>query len=82
MIDLKHCSGCKDDFYNGKNPLGVKQCWMRKDATLEPRILIPVDMPPPYKGFKAKRRPTCYSAQRMVSVKPERIDSRGYWRMS
>jgi hypothetical protein len=21
------CAGCRDDFYNGKNPIGIKKCW-------------------------------------------------------
>lgn len=21
------CMGCRDDFYNGHNPMGVKECW-------------------------------------------------------
>lgn len=24
---LKMCVGCKDNFYNGNNDLGVKECW-------------------------------------------------------
>ena len=23
----KYCGGCRNDFYNGNNPHGVKQCW-------------------------------------------------------
>lgn len=26
------CSGCRDDFYNGNNGLGVSECWSFKDA--------------------------------------------------
>lgn len=26
------CQGCHDDFYNGKNPYGIKECWHFKDA--------------------------------------------------
>lgn len=26
MSDTKYCIGCRDDFYNGKNGLGVKEC--------------------------------------------------------
>ena len=27
------CADCRNDFYNGKNPLGVSSCWSFKDAT-------------------------------------------------
>ena len=33
-MDKKHCAGCSDDFYNGKNPMGVKECWMLKTAKI------------------------------------------------
>jgi len=26
-MTLTDCLGCRDDFYNDKNPLGVKRCW-------------------------------------------------------
>lgn len=79
-IDVKHCAGCRDDFYNGKNGLGVSSCWMRDTATLVPRILIHVDQPPPYKGMKAEKRPDCYKRPRFVSVSPDRIGKDGYWK--
>lgn len=34
----KMCSGCTDDFYNGRNPYGVKECWMFKDAQVVDKI--------------------------------------------
>lgn len=29
---LTRCGGCRDNFYNGKNPLNAKRCWSFKDA--------------------------------------------------
>ena len=29
---LPFCRGCRDDFYNGKNSLGVRECWNLKGA--------------------------------------------------
>jgi hypothetical protein len=26
------CAGCRDNFYNGNNPVGVKECWLFKKA--------------------------------------------------
>jgi hypothetical protein len=31
----KLCLGCREDFYNGKNSLGVKECWYFKGSKLE-----------------------------------------------
>lgn len=80
LLDTKHCAGCENNFYNGNNPYGVTACWSRKDAKLEKRIQISVDVPPPYKGYKSVSRPTCYHIKRYVFVSPNRIDSQGYWK--
>ena len=26
------CQDCSDDFYNGHNPMGIKECWHFRDA--------------------------------------------------
>ena len=31
-MDAKHCSGCRENFYNDHNPLGIKKCWHLKNA--------------------------------------------------
>lgn len=36
----EYCSGCQDDFYNGNNPLGIKECWCHKTAKLVKRYRI------------------------------------------
>ncbi len=36
----EHCSGCQDNFYNGNNPLKVKECWCLKTAKLVKRYRI------------------------------------------
>lgn len=38
--DKSKCVGCVDDFYNDKNPLGVKQCWSLDQAQLVTRYRI------------------------------------------
>ena len=35
-----HCSGCVDNFYNGNNQYGVKECWSLKSAKLVKRYRI------------------------------------------
>lgn len=37
---LKLCSGCRNDFYNDKNGLGVKRCWSLETAEKVKRYRI------------------------------------------
>lgn len=39
-MDTKYCAGCRDDFYNGKNEIGVAECWLLKDAEVVRRWRI------------------------------------------
>lgn len=43
--DKKYCIGCDSDFYNGKNSLGIKECWHFKNAKVEVRYAIGVNTP-------------------------------------
>jgi len=36
----KYCAGCRQDFYNGNNPLNIKECWRLKSAKLVKRYKI------------------------------------------
>jgi hypothetical protein len=63
-MDKSKCIGCRDDFYNGKNPLGVKECWMLKSAELVTRFRIGTWTRPTEPGaFTKVKVPTCYSAK-------------------
>lgn len=46
MKDTKACIGCRNNFYNGNNTLGVKQCWNVKGAKIVKRKKIAVWAPP------------------------------------
>lgn len=37
---LSLCSGCRNDFYNDQNPLGVKRCWSFKSARVVRRFKL------------------------------------------
>lgn len=74
----QHCIGCEQDFYNDKNPMGVKECWSFKTATLVPRIRISIHERPPYTQ-KPKMLPACRQEKGYVLVKPEAIKPDGYW---
>jgi len=80
MITKAHCAGCRDDFYNGQNPYGVTECWSLKTAKLAKYLQISIDQPPPYNAKRLVKLPTCYNKPRFVKVKPEALDSKGYWR--
>ncbi len=82
-MDKKNCFGCRNDFYNGKNGMGVKECWSFKSAKLEWRIPVGMQEPPPYKNKKAKRVPNCWHGEgpyRTLYIKKEAITKDGYWR--
>lgn len=36
----QYCSGCRQNFYNGNNPHGIKECWSLKTAKLVKRFKI------------------------------------------
>lgn len=60
-MDSKHCVGCEDDFYNGKNELGVQKCWSLKSAKLMTRYRIGTWTQPTENGaFTQMQRPGCY----------------------
>lgn len=61
---MKHCKGCKNDFYNGNNPLGVRCCWALKDAKLGTRYEIGTWTTPDSRGaFREVKRFQCYHAK-------------------
>jgi hypothetical protein len=81
-MDKKHCNQCRNQFYNGNNNIGVKECWSFKGAKLVWRIPIGMWENPPYKNKKKQLVPDCWSGEgsnRIVYVKPEAIAKDGYW---
>lgn len=49
-VEAKDCSGCRDDFYNDHNPMGVKKCWLRDKATMVRRFRAHRDAMPASRG--------------------------------
>ena len=83
-MELKHCRGCRDNFYNGNNELGVTRCWSfdKKKATVW-RIPIGNWENPPYLNKKKVRVPPCWHGEgsnRTHYIKPEALDSQGFWK--
>lgn len=68
---LSDCSGCRNNFYNGNNGLGVKRCWSFEDAKLVMKKEVHIDQKPPWTQ-RARLLPHCYHRPRHVYVTPER----------
>ncbi len=80
MKTSEHCGGCRQDFYNGNNQLGVKRCWHLDTAKLVDRIVIGVWQNPPYDPKDARKVLSCYSPSGRVCVEPKALTAEGYWR--
>lgn len=72
MMDKKHCLGCEEDFYNGKNPYGITECWLLRDGVLGMRRRVRMDERPPWEA-KPEKLPYCYRQKGFVFVTPEVI---------
>ena len=60
MIDVKHCSGCRDDCYN-HGFMGKQQCWSRENAKLQTMYSISPNAPQDRADrFTKHRKPSCY----------------------
>ena len=71
MIDRKHCNGCRDNFYNGNNEYGVKECWNLKNSKLVMRKQVHINQVPPWRQ-RARKFPDCYRVSQFVFVTEER----------
>lgn len=70
-VKKSDCVGCRDNFYNGNNSLGVKECWSLASAKLIQRKQVPLDQRPPW-DQPYEKRPSCYKRSGYVFVnKPE-----------
>ena len=82
-MDKKYCSGCRNDFYNDKNPYGIKECWHLKKAKVVWRIPIGLWENPPYRNKKKQRVADCWQGEgsnKTIYIKSDVLDSKGYWR--
>lgn len=68
-MNKSNCSGCEQNFYNGNNPYGVKECWSFKEAKVIFRKRVSISQVPPWKQ-KAQRLPSCYQQKGYVFVGP------------
>ena len=69
---LALCSGCRNDFYNGHNDLGVKRCWNLESAKPVLKIRVGINDVPPWNG-KPKRVLNCRTEQGAVLMTPDEV---------
>jgi len=72
MIKKERCLGCRNDFYSGKNDLGIKECWNLKLAKTVVKKKVHIDQRPPW-DQKPGKYLDCYNQDRYVFVKGDRI---------
>ena len=65
-ITKQDCNGCNDDFYNGNNPYGIKECWCFKDAKMVMKKKIGINERPPYDHIHSELYPDCYKKKGYV----------------
>lgn len=70
-MTLKNCAGCRDNFYNGNNPLGVKRCWSFDEAKpLETRFKLSTNTPMNIRSaYLEVQVPPCYHESGYVHMK-------------
>jgi len=61
------CVGCHCDFYNGKNDLGVEECWSYSDAEVIKKKRVSIDQRPPW-NQEATWMMKCYRAPGFIFV--------------
>lgn len=69
-MDPAKCVGCSNDFYNGKNDLGVKRCWSLDTAKVQLRRRVGVNDVPPWTR-KSEPLPSCYRQSGFIFVAPD-----------
>lgn len=63
------CAGCRDDFYNGHNDIGVNECWKLAEAKVATLYQIgyhtPMDRA---ENFRRVQKPVCWYAPGQFAV--------------
>jgi len=67
---LDMCSGCRNNFYNGNNSLGVKECWLLKNAKVVKKKRVGIYQLPPWTQAPIKVL-SCYHQDKYVFVDPK-----------
>lgn len=67
------CIGCKDNFYNGNNPYGVKECWCFEGAKKIKRKKVGLNDVPPW-DWKPQKFLDCRREKGYVFINCEKED--------
>ena len=67
------CAGCEDNFYNGNNSLGVKECWLFKTANIIERKRVPIWQRPPW-PHPSEMLPNCYREKGYAIMNGDPLD--------
>ncbi len=68
-----YCAGCRDDFYNGNNPYGIRKCWALSTAKIVRRVRVYLDERPPWNGPVFKTL-SCRHERGAILISPEARD--------
>jgi hypothetical protein len=69
---MSDCEGCRNDFYNGHNPLGVKECWSLKEARVVTLYQIGWwTQQDRAENFQKVKKPHCWHAPGQVALMEE-----------
>ena len=71
MKEKNNCIGCENNFYNGNNPYGVKECWSFKTAKMVMKKKVSINQAPPWKQ-KPYKVFSCYHQKGYVFIEGDR----------
>lgn len=69
----KNCLGCRDNFYNGNNHLGVQRCWLLDTARLVRRKQVHINDVPPWWRQPVLVIPDCFRQSGYVYVGKDQL---------
>jgi len=64
------CAGCRENFYNGNNPLGIAECWNLASAKIVMKRFVAMDQRPPWTNPPVKTL-SCFRKPGHVAVGPK-----------
>lgn len=60
-VTKQDCVGCRNNFYNGNNDMGIKECWSLPSAKFVTKFQLDYNTPVNQKDAYVKRTvPHCY----------------------